>query len=290
MLSFHLTARSHFPLRPFVDRETCARFWAQMRRRFPKASGLVLMPNHVHLVIEASVAPIAEFGIELRALARWKYPGKLVWEEGRKPEPLPDDLHFRRNLRYIYLNPCREGLVKDPLAWEWSTYREIAGATAHPWPAPPPEGFPAFHRYVSGDPSVRVDGTPPPVSLTRETYFPASTLVAAVRAALRLEDRFTPNLRTQVVALAPVFCRATQEELAEALGITARRVRQIRATASPRMRRAIELLLGDPRLRPDERGLSAPKPQNAFPENRKLQCPDSGVNGVKLPVFRKPPK
>ncbi len=80
----------------------------------------------------------------------------------------------------------------------WSTFRDVAGATADPWVdavklakelGEREQGFRVrFHAYVSGDPSVAVEGTPFPRTLIPKTYPEESLgeILHAAAAALQL--------------------------------------------------------------------------------------------------------
>ncbi len=94
---------------------------------------------------------------------------KALWQLIPPPAPIPDGHHLHRQVRYIALNPCRKGLCQDPLEWQWSTYRDLFGASAY---LPQNSGslasalgrsnekfLPWLHKYVSEDSSVKVTGT-----------------------------------------------------------------------------------------------------------------------------------
>ncbi len=69
------------------------------------------------------------------------------------PTPLiPDAKHLLRQVRYVHLNPCRGGLVQDPLCWRMARCLQYRGRNFAEW----------FHGYVSGDPHTSVAGTPFP--------------------------------------------------------------------------------------------------------------------------------
>ncbi len=199
MLVLHLTARCSVlrvalcaePLAPVV--------WGALRRAFPTALGCVLMPNHLHLI---AVEPSGEIAVtKLRAVmsgVRRSVAGKgLVWERAPAPVAVPDAFHLLRQLRYVALNPARAGLIDDPLAWMWSTHRDVGGAVVDPWVRAETiarrlgqslhEFARTHHGYVSADPTVRVDGTPFPVaaSPSRIAEHPLGTIAAAARAATR---------------------------------------------------------------------------------------------------------
>jgi hypothetical protein len=61
----------------------------------------------------------------------------------------------------VHLNPSRSSLVTDPLVWPFSTHRDACGL-AVPGVVPREHDVERFHRYVSSDPRVAVNGTPLP--------------------------------------------------------------------------------------------------------------------------------
>jgi len=170
---FHQVARLRPRTLNLLEPVLAPRVWRSLRRTFPLALLVVLMPTHVHLILEALIAD--ELRREAaRALARAvRGLGKHTWEPLPPPELLRDRGQLRKNLRYVALNPCRWGLVGDPLGWLWSTYRDLFGASSDAWIdvgrlagvlGEAPVGFPErWHRYVSSDRSVAEEGTPPPI-------------------------------------------------------------------------------------------------------------------------------
>jgi hypothetical protein len=154
---------------PSLDEGPLAeRLWTTLRRNFPDALAVVIMPDHIHLV--AAVTSAEEVARRRLAVAL----GKLGpwWHAVPPPALIPNAEHLRRQIRYVSLNPCRARLVHDPLSWLWSTHRDVVGATVDPWVGAKrvaaalgrsPRGFAeAHHAYVSGDPAVTVEGTPFP--------------------------------------------------------------------------------------------------------------------------------
>jgi REP element-mobilizing transposase RayT len=107
----------------------------------------VIMPNHVHVLIEVWDVPLGEI------LKSWKSytskeaakiirggdgssPQLLSLKHGEGPSPpqtfwqndyfdhyLRDDNHYRRVVHYIENNPNKAGLVKAPVDWLWSSAR-----------------------------------------------------------------------------------------------------------------------------------------------------------------------
>ncbi len=172
MPCYHQVARLRPRTLNLLEPALAERVWLQLRHAFPDALQVTLMPTHVHL------QTFAENGDELRVrTARVvgrsvRGLGKHTWEPLPPPELLRDRTQIRRNLRYIPLNPCRKGLAADPLAWRWSTYRDLFGASTEPWTSADriagvlgePEGgfLERWHHYVSSDRCVSETGTPSP--------------------------------------------------------------------------------------------------------------------------------
>jgi hypothetical protein len=116
-------------------------------------------------------------------------------------DAVPSSEHARRLGRYIELNPTRAGIVRDPLSWPWSTHRDRCGLVAHPVVAVSRDPV-EWHRYVSSDPTVAVEGTAMP-EMTRGTVN-----VAQIAAAVSCASRLAPGtLRTRGTARS-AFVRA----------------------------------------------------------------------------------
>ncbi len=132
------------------------------------------MPEHPHLIAPARDASEAcrRFANVLSGLRRSKEGCRTRWQPVPTPAEIADRTKLERSVRYVALNPCRERLCHDPLAWIWSTHRDVVGATIDAWPQAgelarrlgrDPNGFARrHHRYVSSDPSVAPGGTPFP--------------------------------------------------------------------------------------------------------------------------------
>ncbi len=106
--------------------------WSRLLVLLPAA--LCLMPDHIHLLTDRYDHDA--FVRLLSGYARWRHHRRggqgRVW----LPHPVPvlpgGPLHLQRTHRYIALNPCRDRLVADPLAWTWSTHRDGVGMTSSP--------------------------------------------------------------------------------------------------------------------------------------------------------------
>jgi hypothetical protein len=155
------------------------------------------MPDHPHLVGPLADPAAARVRLNrlLGQLARKLGIGFLG--EAAEPTLIASPQKLLRDLRYVALNPPRAGLVDDPLAWWFSTHRDVIGAIIDPWVdarrlaaalGRRTAGFASwYHRYVSADPSVRVDGTPMPRAAlpTAITRVPLARIGRAVAAATR---------------------------------------------------------------------------------------------------------
>lgn len=157
---FHLVARATVGRLLFRTHAEASALFCRLATAFPDSEAASLMPDHVHIVVREEDR--GRLTILMGAYARWRnaHRGEAgpVWVAHPPPQPIPDQKHLRRTIRYVHLNPCRDGLVDDPLSWAWSTHRDAVGFAAAP--IRPPEREPErFHRWVSGDPSTRVEGT-----------------------------------------------------------------------------------------------------------------------------------
>ena len=265
MLVFHLTARCSVARVALSAEPLAPLLWRGLRRAFPAALGAVLMPNHLHLI---AVEPSAEIALaKLRAVMsgvrRSTSGGEFVWERAPAPVLVPDALHLQRQLRYLALNPSRAGLVTDPLEWVWSTHRDVVGAVIDPWVRAETiarmlgrsldDFAPWQHAYISGDPSVQVDGTPPPLEARPSALsaFPLGAIAAAAGAAMRAsaaEVRRRSPARALFFDLARACGWRDADVVAAACNARPNAVRwHARRGRTPP--RAVWLCLGDERLR-----------------------------------------
>jgi hypothetical protein len=261
----HFTARLRINVPARLDREHAAWLFARLRHAFPNTLAATLMPNHPHLI--ADVIDVAQahatFTKILAALARTSSWPRPVWQ----PIPPPliitglDKILFQ--VRYAGLNPCRARFVGDPLAWYWSTYRDVVGATADPWvtfaklrrylPAPQRYNIQRLHEFVSSDPSVHVAGTPLPTPAvdTNLAERPLADILRAAVAATRgspLDHRRRGPTRTIFVTLAAAQGWGDVQRLAALCDTTPRAIAEMLRRGPPPGLDAARLCLGDARL------------------------------------------
>lgn len=257
--------------------------WRRLRHTFPRTAAAVLMPNHLH-VLAATSSPSRDrlrLASLLGAMARSAPPlADVRFDRVPAPELVEGSEKLVRMVRYIALNPCRARLADDPLAWPWSTHRDVVGAIADPWVTRSglaralgrsPEGVTRWiHRYVSSDPSVSVRGTPLPAAPDRATLptLPLGAAITAAAAATRSTEaraRLRTPTRELFLGLAQHSGWRDVVLLAQATGMTPRGVRRsLRRNAAlsddllDDALRAGSLCLGDPRLRVIDVGHVAP--------------------------------
>jgi putative transposase len=131
-LPHHVTQRGNGGSRTFFDDADYA-FYRDLLSRHCREAGVevwawVLMPNHVHLIVN----PSDPDGLR-RALSRVhrRHAGHVharrnktghFWQ-GRFGAVAMDEAHLAAALRYVALNPVRARLVEKPQDWPWSSAR-----------------------------------------------------------------------------------------------------------------------------------------------------------------------
>ncbi len=88
----------------------------------------VLMPNHVHLVVEVWQIPLSALlqlwkGRSARAANQVLRRSGALWEREYFDSLVRDDAHRRIAIRYTEHNPLKAGFVAEPTAWRWSSAR-----------------------------------------------------------------------------------------------------------------------------------------------------------------------
>jgi len=103
-----------------------------------RCHGCCLMPNHVHLVLQAGAVPLSRamqnlsFRYTRHVNVRERRFGHLF--QGRYKAILVDaESYLLELVRYVHLNPVRAGLADRPDAWRWSGHRAYLGRAAAPW-------------------------------------------------------------------------------------------------------------------------------------------------------------
>lgn len=249
---FHLVARSIDRSLLFRDWTEARALWARVLTAAPSPTALVLMPDHLHLLHRTDARrPLAA---ALSGYARWRNAHRCqrgpVFEALPPAEEIVDDDKRRRSVRYVHLNPCRAKLVADPLGWPFSTHRDAVGLSA-PAALPLRRDPAAFHRYVSSDPSVDVNGTElPATTLETDDVLAVFHAVSAVTRTPLSDMIARGPARTLFLGVVDRLCpRVPRRVVAELCGV--RRQAAIAASARPDPRwRTIAGAVGDTRFLP----------------------------------------
>lgn len=129
--------------------EILVRTLDEVRQRYPyKLVGYVIMPDHVHAIVNRSVDTISEWlrrvrGNSAREILSWlrteqhlmslqklqlavaqkRNHTHAVWQKDPSVIDLWSPKFVRQKLDYLHLNPVRAGLCEHPADWKWSSYR-----------------------------------------------------------------------------------------------------------------------------------------------------------------------
>lgn len=257
---FHFVATPLPGHKPLADAATAWWLMGRLRAAFPDALAACLMPDHPHLIAPCDDPRVARVRLaRVLGMLAVRKRARRLFEEVPEPRLIPDSKHLARQIRYVHLNPCRNGLVSDPLSWPWSTHRGLVGAEVDPWVTPgrlaaalgrSEAGFSEWlHRYVSGDPAVRVEGTRYPTTADPSAA-PRVPLESVWRAALAATPWSPAQHRRQIFAGLAMHQGWRQTQLlAEIIGVSPRSVRRLTAAARRETaERAATLCLGDSRL------------------------------------------
>lgn len=173
-----------------------------------------LMPNHLHLVVDARVAELSLAMHRVNGLYAQRfnrvhgYRGHLF--QGRfHTRPIRDEAHLPGSIRYVLRNPVRAGLCAQPCNWRWSSYRACAALEpARPFLAleralsffgpDPVAAREAFCRFVDDDDACSRVGTVPG-TVPGPSVAPTQTGSASARMPWRAraaDNRGTPSGRT----------------------------------------------------------------------------------------------
>lgn len=229
-----------------------AALWNQLTRRVTRFRSLCLMPDHVHIEVPADAVPT--LGHAMRAYALWRNHRRgeqgPVWRREARTSPVRSQRHAERSLRYVHLNPVRKGLVDDPLAWPFSTHRDMCGLAL--WPAVGLHPDPArLHAYVTSDLSAQTDRSLPfaggALGWDRATDEQVVRAVSAIsRSPTQALTKRGPA-RTLLVRAVATWCPRPAAHAAGVAGVE--RTTLWRADTRPdRALRQVAAVLGDPRF------------------------------------------
>ncbi len=233
--------------------------WLQIVGRV-RPFALALMPDHLHAMLRdldewfRLRLGLRAYALQRNHLRREKGP---VFEHDVIPRVVPAD-RVGRERRYIHLNPCRvtPPIVRDPLAYDFTSHRD-AVRLAVPLALTPVRDRVDFHKYVSSDPKVRVDGTLLPVASTESDVIPTwSEVLAAVSALTRTPAGMLATelvSRDLIIHGARRLARLRAQEIADRLDLHAATVHRVLDRLCPDLP-IVRDVIGDPRfaLLPDD--------------------------------------
>ncbi|ABC24629.1 conserved hypothetical protein (plasmid) [Rhodospirillum rubrum ATCC 11170] len=110
---------------------------AALARRGLDLHAYCLMTNHIHLLVSAPSS--ADLGAVMQDMGRryGQYVNRQrqrfggLWQGRYKAGYIQDEAYLLACMRYIELNPVRAGMVADPAAYRWSSYRANALGAAN---------------------------------------------------------------------------------------------------------------------------------------------------------------
>jgi hypothetical protein len=107
-----------------------AHLWLSLRKAFPEALAVVLLPDQGHILLSDSHPETAQSRLTvcLRTRAPW-----TEWAAVPPGRATPGRARTLCALRKIALLPEKEGYCDNPLGWKWSSYLDLMGAETDPW-------------------------------------------------------------------------------------------------------------------------------------------------------------
>jgi putative transposase len=93
-------------------------------------AGYVLMPEHVHLLVNeprrGTLATVLQV-LKQMTSRKLKKPGEpQFWLRRYYDYVVPSEAKRVDKLRYMHRNPVKRGLVREPADWPWSSFRHYA--------------------------------------------------------------------------------------------------------------------------------------------------------------------
>ncbi|TDY03845.1 REP-associated tyrosine transposase [Thiohalophilus thiocyanatoxydans] len=98
-----------------------------MARRPFKLEAIVILPDHIHCIWRMPEED-ADFSNRWKMLKGYvtrhlKGASGRIWQSRFWEHVIRDDEDWRRHMDYIHYNPVKHGLVNDPDAWPFSSYK-----------------------------------------------------------------------------------------------------------------------------------------------------------------------
>lgn len=128
---YHVIARGNQRQKVFRSASDCSHYLellSRYRGRYGfRVYAYVLMPNHIHLLLEVGSIPLSKVmqGLHQAYTLYFNHKYRLVGHlfQGRYKALICDrDSYLLELVRYLHLNPVRSKLVKDPALYTWSSH------------------------------------------------------------------------------------------------------------------------------------------------------------------------
>ena len=131
---FHFLTFSCFRRRPYLSTDAAKELFEdaleRVRRRYLfVVAGYVVMPEHVHLLVNEPQRGLGVWSLLSRAVQALKLSVSMrsrerpFWQAHYYDFNISTHEKFVEKLRYIHRNPVRRGLVAKPEDWKWSSFR-----------------------------------------------------------------------------------------------------------------------------------------------------------------------
>ena len=138
---YHVTSRGNERKDVFKSRKDRQQFLSYLESSVVRYGAVIhaycLMSNHYHLLLETPNGNLSQIMRHINGAyttyfnVKQKRSGHLF--QGRYKAILVEADEYATELsRYIYLNPVRAGIVANPEAYEWSSYRQVIGMSETP--------------------------------------------------------------------------------------------------------------------------------------------------------------
>jgi putative transposase len=134
--TLHVIQRGNDRAPCFVDDEDREHYLATLLHASDRARcaihAYVLMSNHVHLLVTAVEASAAARMMQVMGPAYVRYFNRrhgrtgTLWEGRYRSGVIDSERYFLQCSRYVEMNPVRAGIVNEPGAYRWSSFRSNA--------------------------------------------------------------------------------------------------------------------------------------------------------------------
>ena len=238
---------------PLSRGDSGAWLWTHLRAAFRDVLAVVLMPDRARLVVAAR-------DVDRSRMRLARLIGQLGRIHGVRSRPTREvaaraiDRDAMERVCDVVVAPCRAKLVVTPLAWPWSTHRDVVGAIVDPWVSAEqlatllrvsPRGFAARHHARVTTRAGRSSELPSPA--VQLSSLPLRTIAIAAASATRKPlgaIRQSGPTRATFVALAREHGWTSTRRLAEICGCTQMTIRSLAAAPDELALSSARLCLG----------------------------------------------